>query len=100
MVSDEKDFEAQRLHFVDSSTREIVPGPGGETAHGSVPNYVVHFDVLYDVEESGRIGTDGLFEDPGFPNTFIKIYCLLSTLVWREPTDSYTPEVAVKKLLH
>ena len=60
-----REFVRQCLHCADTRSGDVVPGPLGETVHGTAPNEAVHFDYLY-VGESGPQASQGLSEDGGF----------------------------------
>ena len=65
MEAQMREFVRQCLHCADTSSGDVVPGPLGETVHGTAPNEAVHFDYLY-VGESGPQASQGLSEDGGF----------------------------------
>ena len=91
------EFVKQCLHCMDSKAGEKFPRPLGETAHGTRPGEVLHFDYLY-VGDSGPLGNGGLDEENGFKYILVMIDDL-SNFVWLEPTESCTAASTAKHLL-
>ena len=84
----------QCLHCIDSKAGEKIPRTLGETAQGTRPGEVLHFDCLY-VGNSGPLGKDGLDERDGFKYILVMTDDL-SNFVWLEPTKSCTAASTAK----
>ena len=76
-----REFVRQCLHCADTRSGDVVPGPLGETVHGTAPNEAVHFDYLY-VGESGPQASQGLSEDGGFRYIWLSWMILATSCRW------------------
>ena len=79
------EFFKHCLYCMDSKAGEKVPRPLGDTAHGTRPGEMVHFDYLH-VGASGQLGDDSLDEDEGCRYILVMMDDI-SNSVWLEPRN-------------
>ncbi|CAN0072752.1 unnamed protein product, partial [Sphacelaria rigidula] len=89
-----REFVRQCLHCADSRAGDVIPRPLGETVHGTTPNEVVHFDLLYWPASFPR------FVGGCWVSNMLVIMDNLSNFVALEPVAVCTAESTAASLLN